>query len=368
MLLARRGFNVTVVERSRIPSDTLSTHGIARGGVVQLARWGLLDDVLASGAPAIRQVVFRCGDDETVRPLKAQAGVDQLIAPRRYILDAIVARAAVEAGATIRTGVTATGVLRADDGRIRGIRARTADGTSLELPAKLTVGADGVRSRTARFVGAPILQAGRADAATFYVYVAGLRWRGFEYHVGRNAFAGVFPTHDGEACVWVCGPESITAAAATDFVGLMAKVSPSLAARVAQGHITSRVRGAARLPNHLRQASGPGWALVGDAGYHRDPVSGHGITDAFRDAELLARHVHNPGEYARQRDAAVQEIFAITQQMARFPEPARFIALQRQLSRALDAEAEELASQEGFSQESDVAAKPAANEKEGALA
>jgi flavin-dependent dehydrogenase len=198
----------------------------------------------------------------------------------------------------------------------------------------------------AGYFGARTVQEGARDAATFYVYVAGLPWRAFEYHVGRNGFAGVFPTHGGEACVWICGPESITAAATTDFVGLMAKVSPSLAARIAQGHITSRVRGAARLPNHLRQAAGPGWALVGDAGYHRDPVSGHGITDAFRDAELLARHIDDPAEYQRRRDAAVEEIFAITQQMARFPEPARFVALQRQLSRALDTEATDLASTE----------------------
>jgi 2-polyprenyl-6-methoxyphenol hydroxylase-like FAD-dependent oxidoreductase len=106
MLLARRGYRVTVVERGRIPSDTLSTHGIARGGVVQLARWGLLGEVLAGGAPAIRRVLFRIGDDETVRPVKAAAGVDHLIAPRRHILDAVLARAAADAGAVIRTGVT----------------------------------------------------------------------------------------------------------------------------------------------------------------------------------------------------------------------------------------------------------------------
>ena len=358
MLLARRGLKVTVVERSRIPSDTLSTHAIARGGVVQLARWGLLDEVLASGAPAIRQVVFRSGDDEIVRPLKEHAGVDQLIAPRRYILDAILARAATEAGATIRTGVTATGVLRADDGRIQGIRARTAEGLPFEMPANLVIGADGVRSKMAGFFGARITERHDNDAATFYVYVAGLTWRGFEYHVGQKSFAGVFPTHDGEACVWVCGPDSITAAATTDFVKQLERVSPSLAARVRQGHITSRVRGTARVPNQLRQAAGPGWALVGDAGYHRDPVSGHGITDAFRDAELLARHIDAPDEYAKRRDEAVQEIFAITQQMARFPEPSRFIQLQRQLSKALDAEATELMNTE---------AEPM-NTKEGALA
>src|SRR4029453_11567311 len=154
--------------------------------------------------------------------------------------------------------------------------------------ARLTIGADGVRSRLAALVGAGIVESHPNDAATFYVYVAGLRNRGFEYHVGRGLFAGVFPTHDGESCVWVCGPSAITPQATSGFADLLARVSPSLARRVSPGHPPSRVPGAARLPNHLRRATGPGWALVGDAGYHRDPITGHGMTDAFRDAELLA--------------------------------------------------------------------------------
>jgi flavin-dependent dehydrogenase len=348
MLLARRGYRVTVVERSPIPSDTLSTHGIARGGVVQLARWGLLDAVLASGAPAIRQVVFRSGDDEIVRPLRTAAGVDHLIAPRRHILDGILAGAAADAGAEIRTGVTATGVLRADDGRIQGLRVRTPRGDD-RIRARLVVGADGLRSRVAELVGSTVRQSFPSHAATFYAYVGGLPWRGFEYHIGRGAFAGVFPTHAGDACVWVCAPTTRTAgirgAAIDAFLELIAEVSPTLAARIRTGHFSSRVRGAAGLPNQVRQATGPGWALVGDAGYHRDPITGHGITDAFRDAELLADHVDDLAGYERERDAALADVFAITRAMTGFPPPEQFVALQRRLSHALDVEAEMLASE-----------------------
>jgi flavin-dependent dehydrogenase len=355
LLLARRGHRVTVIERGRIPSDTLSTHGIARGGVVQLARWGLLDPVLDSGAPPIRQVVFRRGNDESVRAVRSGGGVDLLVAPRRFVLDTILADAATEAGAVIRTGVTATGVLRDDHGRIRGVRTRAADGTLAEIHARVVVGADGVRSRVADMVGSRIRESHPRDSAIFYAYVAGLPWRGFEYHTGPSAFAGVFPTHGGEACVWVCSPAAMAGAlhgGATDgFVDLLHRVSPSLAARIRAGHVTSRVRGALRLPNHIRQATGPGWALVGDAGYHRDPITGHGITDAFRDAELLAiavddhlRGAADLGDYERRRDAAIADVFAITCAMTRFPAPEQFLALQRQLSRALDVEAELLAS------------------------
>ena len=361
MLLARMSYRVTVVERGRIPSDTLSTHGIARGGVVQLAKFGLLDQVLASGAPAIRQVVFRAGEDEEIRTVKPRAGVDHLVAPRRYILDGILADAAIAAGATIRTGLTATGVLRSDDGRVQGIRAQTADGTAVCLPAKVVVGADGVRSRMAELLGSAVRESHPADNATFYAYVSGVPWRGLEFHVGefadgQSGYAGVFPTHHGKACVWVCCSTSMVGGlrggVVDPFIRLLATVSPTLGARTRAGRVVSPVRGAVRLPNQIRQATGAGWALVGDAGYHRDPITGHGITDAFRDAELLTRNIDdhlrgdaaNLSEYETVRDAALRETFDLTCAMTRYPALDEFVALQKRLSRALEVEADFLAS------------------------
>jgi 2-polyprenyl-6-methoxyphenol hydroxylase-like FAD-dependent oxidoreductase len=362
MLLARQGFDVVVIDRARLPSDTVSTLSIARGGVVQLSRWGLLDAVLDSGAPPIRQVSFRVGDTEEVRTVKERAGVDLLVAPRRYVLDAIVADAAVAAGADLRSGMTATGVRREPDGRVRAVTARDAAGEPLELSARFVVGADGVRSRIAGAVGAGIVERHPADTATFYAFFGDVHRGRSEFHVGRAAFAGVFPTHGGEACVWVCCPVAAAAPilGAGDrrveaLVDLIGQISPSLAGRLRLGWPTSPVRGAVELPNHVRRAAGPGWALVGDAGYHRDPITGHGITDAFRDAELLAHALGRSlgggtdepdalATYQRQRDAALRETFDLTRALARFPEPERFVALQKRLSRALESEAEQLAS------------------------
>jgi flavin-dependent dehydrogenase len=361
MLLGRLGHRVTVVERGRIPSDTLSTHGIARGGVVQLAKWGLLNQVLASGAPAVRQIVFRAGDAEEIRTVKPRDGVDHLIAPRRYILDDILARAAIEAGATIRTGLSATAVLRAGDGRVRGVSAQAPDGTVVRLRAPLVVGADGVRSRMAELFGSAVRESHPADNATFYTYISNAAWQAIEFHVGefaygRAGYAGVFPTHHGEACVWVCCPASMVTGlrggAVEPFLDLLRTVSPALAARTRAHRVVAPVRGAVRLPNHIRQASGPGWALVGDAGYHRDPITGHGITDAFRDAELLAHSIDNHlrgdatalAGYGTARDAALRETFDLTCAMSRYPGLDEFVALQKRLSRALEAEADLLAS------------------------
>jgi flavin-dependent dehydrogenase len=186
-------------------------------------------------------------------------------------------------------------------------------------------------------------------------------WDAFEFHVAPGAFVGVFPTNDGQACVWMCSPSSSTADLRTAgsrradvFVEALDKVTPELAQRVRAGRVTAPIRGAVELPNYLRTPSGPGWALVGDAGYHRDPITGHGITDAFRDAELLAtaldRALRDPSAeddalaaYHRTRDAAVREVFDLTRALAAFPDTEEFVALQIRLSEALEREADFLA-------------------------
>src|SRR5262245_23835618 len=110
LLLARLGHDVVMLDRAVFPADTVSTHQIARPGVVQLHRWGLLPAVLASGAPAIRQVTFSASGASVTRTVKHKAGVDLLVAPRRYILDTLVAEAAEQSGVHMRQGVTVNGV------------------------------------------------------------------------------------------------------------------------------------------------------------------------------------------------------------------------------------------------------------------
>ena len=362
MLLARAGHDVVVVDRATFPSDTVSTHGIARGGVVQLSRWGLLDDVLATGAPAVRDVTFGRDGEQTNRQLKDRAGVDLLVAPRRRILDALLLDRARAAGAVVRQGVTVTRVLRRPDGRVTGVEARSPDGAVLHLMAGTVVGADGLRSRIARQVGAEVVDSFAADTATFYLYVGEVDWPAFEFHAAPRALAGVFPTHGGEACVWLCRPTpdlaAVRGAGADRVAALLAAfdgVSADLAARVRSGRVSPRVRGTVGLPNHVRRPVGPGWALVGDAGYHRDPITGHGITDAFRDAELLAaaldHGLRDPASldtaldgYRSARDEALRETFDLTRAITSFPEPDRFSELQVTLSQALDREAAALAS------------------------
>jgi flavin-dependent dehydrogenase len=361
MLLARLGRDVVVVDQASFPSDTVSTHSIARSGVVQLRRWGLLDEVLDSGAPAIRQVTFNAGGESITRTIKDKSGVDLLVAPRRYVLDTILAAAARRAGAQVRPGVTVTGVRRDGAGRVVGVTGHDRAGVPIDLGARWVVGADGLGSRVAALVGAPVVEARPAGGAAQYAYYTGIPWSGFEFFVAERSFAGVFPTHDGQACIFVCNPAADartvrrgTRSRVEAFGELLERSHPELAGRLRDARRTSPVRGMLRQPNQVRQAAGPGWALVGDAGYYRDAITAYGISDAFRDAELLAtaldRALAGDGEeaaalaaYQRQRDQALREIFEITCRLAAYPPMPTFVELQKRLSAAIDTEAAALA-------------------------
>jgi flavin-dependent dehydrogenase len=350
-----------VVDQTSLPSDTISTHSIARSGVVQLHRWGLLDEVLDSGAPAIRQVTFNAGGESISRTIKDKAGVDCLVAPRRYVLDTILAGAAERAGAEVRPGVTVTGVQRDGRGRVVGVDGHDRAGAPVEIAARYVIGADGLGSRVARSAGAALTEVRPAGGAAQYAYYSGIPWSGFEFFVAARSFAGVFPTHHGQACIWVCNPAADAGAVRRGtrsreeaFEQLLQGSAPPLAERLRQARRTSPVQGMLRQPNQLRQAFGPGWALVGDAGYHRDAVTAYGISDAFRDAELLAVALDQAlaaaaeetaalAGYQQQRDQALREIFELTCRLAAYPTVPTFIELQKQLGAAIDKEAAALA-------------------------
>jgi flavin-dependent dehydrogenase len=363
LLLAAAGHDVVLVDRGAFPSDTLSTHAIARSGVVQLNRWGLLPAVLDAGTPPIREVVFHGGGTPVRRSVKDRLGVDMLVAPRRHVLDALLVDAAVAAGAHLMTGLTVDGVRRGGDGRVVGVRGRgRGDGGRLEIGARFVVGADGLRSRIARCVDARFTHVrGAGDGAVHYAYFAG-DWPAMEYYLGDGSFAGVFPTNNAEACVWVCSPADVAKRFRRShitvdlaFNAMVRAAAPDLAERLATSATRrSSTRGMIGLPNQLRHPVGPGWALVGDAGYHRDPITGHGISDAFRDAELLATaldhilagdddEVGALARYHTERDHQLRDIFEITCELTTYPPAHRFIELQKQLASAIDTQAETLA-------------------------
>jgi flavin-dependent dehydrogenase len=327
LLLARAGRSVLLVDRGDYGADTLSTHALMRGGVLQLHRWGLLPRIVAAGTPPVRRTTFYRGSETLSVPIKPKFGVDALYAPRRTVLDRVLVDAATEAGAAVWHGVRLTGLSRAADGRVNGVELNDRAGHAYQVAATCIVGADGMRSTVADLVGAPIYRTGRFATASLYGYFQGLAADGYEWYYGPRTAAGAIPTNDGDTLVFATVPapvwrETIAGDRHAAFLRVLRAAAPDLAPRV-EAAGPRPLTGFAGQVGYYRQSWGPGWALVGDAGYFKDPCTAHGITDALRDAELLAAAILEASAaslatYQEQRDALSNDFFETTDQIASF--------------------------------------------------
>ena len=291
MLLAQQGRRVLVMDRVAEGADTVSTHALMRVGIVQLQRWGLLDDLISAGTPPISQILFRYGNRTELVELGDRES-DALRAPRRTVLDPILVNAARRAGAEFRFGTTVNKLIRDPrTNRVVGIEGQDRDGTQIRVRAPLTIGADGVRSRVARDVGARIYRQARSSSAFIYSYWSDVEATGYEWCYGDRCVAGLIPTNGHQVGAFIGIPHQEfdraamqTAGAEDWFLRRFSAAAPAIAHRLPQGARRSRFSVFTGLPGYFRQAHGPGWALVGDAGYFKDPITAHGISDALRDA------------------------------------------------------------------------------------
>lgn len=293
MLLARKGARVLLVDRVTFPSDTLSTHFIHVSGVAALGRLGVLDEVRASGCPPIHEMSVDFGPFAVQGRPRGAGDVDEMFCCRRTVLDTILVKAAAEAGAEVRQGFVVEELLRDERGAVCGVRGSDGTGTVAER-ASIVIGADGRHSFVARAVQAVETESTAPLTCAYYSYWSGVECeRAHLFNRPARAIAAM-PTNDGLTCVFVAAPVSEFHALRADpegrFMDAVAQAG-DLAERMAGARREERFRGTADLPNFVRQACGAGWALVGDAGCHKDPVLAQGITDALRDAELLASAV-----------------------------------------------------------------------------
>jgi 2-polyprenyl-6-methoxyphenol hydroxylase-like FAD-dependent oxidoreductase len=332
MLLARQGRRVLLVDRATFPSDVLSGHTIQPGGVTYLDRWGLLERVRATGAPFLGKVRFDFGPVVLEGAPAPIDGIDEAICIRRTVLDTLLTDVAAEAGAEVRQGFTVKELLW-EDGRVVGIRGRDASGQTVEERAAIVIGADGTGSFVARSVDAPAYHEQPTHTVNVYSYWRGVDLEGIELYSRPDRFFIAIPTNDDLVMVVQIVPEHeaeryrgrIEAA----FAETLAEV-PHLAERVNAGQRVERFRWAPVSGGFFRQAGGPGWALVGDAGYHKDPITAQGMLDAFRDADLLAAAVHRglDGDldaelagYQDARDAAAMPMYEFTCDLASLAPP-----------------------------------------------
>ncbi|HLC28140.1 MAG TPA: NAD(P)/FAD-dependent oxidoreductase [Dehalococcoidia bacterium] len=332
MLLARKGFRVLLVDRDTFPSDIMSTHYIHVPGIARLKNWGLLDRLVATGCPPITSATVHFGEAYfQPPPLSALVpGVPEAtLCPRRVVLDKLLIDGAVESGAEFRESFSVQGLLW-DDGAVSGVRG-SAHGKPVEERARIVIGADGLHSRVARDVKPAEYNTIPSLTFAYYTYWTGVQMDGIHFYFfedGRGILA--FPTHWGQVCLGIGGENAGFREFRKDIGGnYMALIDrvPELAEQVRAGKQEQRFLGTADQPNYFRKPYGPGWALVGDAGYHRDFITGLGINDAFRDAELLTRAIDEAfsgqrpldeamADYENTRNDLAMPLYEITTKMA----------------------------------------------------
>jgi flavin-dependent dehydrogenase len=291
MLLARKGYHVLLVDRATFPSDTFRNHFIQPPGVSRLHSWGLLDAVIGSNCPPVHTFTLDFGSVILTGSPPPIHGFRQAYGPRRIVLDKILVDAAVNAGAELRESFTVEDLL-IEDGQVTGVRGRSHGGSMVSEKARLVIGADSLHSIVAETMKAPVYNEKPPLTCWYYAYWEGVPTHGTELYIRDRRVVIMFPTNDKMTCVVTVWPHDEFASYRSDIEGnyfaTLAIASNVVAERVRGGRQAERFVGTADVPNLFRKPFGPGWALVGDAGYHKDPYAAQGISDAFRDAELLA--------------------------------------------------------------------------------
>ncbi len=331
LLLARSGLNVLVLERARFPKDTFNGHAVLAAGARYLDSWGLLKPVVATGSPPFAKHRYDMGFVEFDGNLTWPDGSTAVeIAPRRNVLDTMLAEAAAKSGAEVRYGFVVDDLLWERD-RVVGVRGLRG----FEERAKIVIGADGMRSCVASAVGAWEYEKIPSQTCGYYSYWSDVATDALEIIIRPGNYGIVCPTNDGLTWIAIGWPVAefprVRGSVEANFLRVVDTV-PGLAARMRGGRREEPFRGTADLPMYLRTPHGPGWALVGDAGCRVDPITGQGITDAFRDAELLseaivaglsgAEPLHKAlAGYQTRRDAAVLPMYRFTADRAALRAP-----------------------------------------------
>ena len=336
MLLARQGHRVLLVDKATFPSDTMSTHLVHPPGVAALKRWGLLDRLVDTGCPPVERYSFDFGPVSVAGSPQPIDGEARAFGPRRTVLDKLLVDAAAEAGAEVREGFTVEEIVT-DGGRVTGIRGRSKGGDSVVEKAKVVVGADGKHSLLVKAVEPEAYNERPSQLAMYYAYWSDLPVGGFETTIraeNRRGWAAL-PTHDGLTCMPFGWPVEEFAANKGDIEANFFKaidLAPEFAERVRGAKRESKFVGSAELPGYFRKPFGPGWALVGDAGYHKNPITAMGINDAFRDAELVAGALDGASSgtrsfedgmtsYQQTRDREAMPVYEFTFQFATMEPP-----------------------------------------------
>lgn len=315
--LAATGCTIALVDSApRASGQPMSTHLIQPPGMDEL-------DALGVGArvrdlsPALRAVRMEFDGREVAFPYGDARPAHCL---RRTELDVLLQDAAVEAGASLQTEARVVGLLRTTNGRVCGVDVQSRGSETRQLHADLVVGADGRNSTVAKLVGAEEYLGYDGPRGCYWAYWN--RPSDWDAHSAYNSFAGdasrvVFPTDAGLLLVATAPPVDRARVWRGDhraaYLADIRSHAP-IASFLGNDQPVSKVRGIALSRYFFRTSAGDGWALLGDAGHHKEFIVGLGISDALRDARSLADAIVDgrPAAlegYWRARDAERMPLF-----------------------------------------------------------
>lgn len=323
--LGRAGKRVAVVDSCDMPSDQpLSTHLIGPYGMSLLDELELGDKVRAF-APPLTLFINGVEDEIAYIELPGTGGS----CPRRHDLDALLVEEARAAGAELRLRTKVVDLVREGE-RVVGAVVQHGGGRE-EIRARFVVGADGRHSTVAELVAAEEYHGYDTPRGSYWAYWPRPTWYSEDprYRGGvvllyaGDDFLFAFPANKDQLLIGVAFPmDDLPTWRARQKTELVHRLSRHpLMAPLAEGEPGSDVVGYVKGRYYFRQAAGPGWALVGDAGLFKDPAPGLGIADAFRDARSLARALLDGGDdalvrYWRERDVRSTELFEFARNLA----------------------------------------------------
>ena len=251
----------------------------------------------AVGTPAIEQLSLHIDDASLLSTAPQGKSVSTDFTPRRSYLDRILVDAAIAAGTEVRDHFTVKELVWSQD-RVIGIKGAQRGGQTVTELAKIVIGADGARSTVAEAVSAEKYIDAGTHTCAHYAYYSGVTEQNNLANVyfltNPQRFYITFPTNDDLHLVLLFWPAAMAKTVGGDVASAYAEslhLIPDLEAQVASGHRETRITGTHLLPNYFRRGHGPGWALVGDALMHRDPISAQGITNALTHASMLAEEL-----------------------------------------------------------------------------
>jgi len=294
--LRRAGLSVVVVDKSRFPSDTPSTHWIQAEGVACLDRLGVVERLLASGAPWLERIDATFEHVSLSAPWPKVAGdAGPAINVRRPVLDSALVDAAVAAGVEVRTSTKVVGLMESE-GRVTGVRA-TAGDDEVVLEAPLVVGADGMSSAVGRMVGARRYHVLANQRFGYWGFFRGARWDAPAavtiHRQGDDLLFGM-PSDDGlylaATIPSLVRLEEFRADAEASYSAHLAAAAP-FPPILADAERVGRLHSMTSFPIFFRESAGPGWVLTGDAGHFKDPAGAQGISDALRQSETVAEAI-----------------------------------------------------------------------------